>query len=333
MLTLDHTKRSDFVTCPRKFQLKYIKGITPRRGSSALRYGVAWHGVMEGFYEGIATHGWGSKESVMGAIERGKKGWERESAKYEFDDADYRNLPNLMQSFMKYVEHFHFDEGILRIIAPEVVFKVAMFPTAFETTNFLVEPFYFAGMMDCEVELNGRPWILEHKTTGQPLSMQISRLHRSPQVIGYNYAARATSLLHEIPDGSIICMHHLSAYKSKVTGNYGDPKIDFARSPQIFSMEDLANWRLGLMKDAALMQNCVKTDCFPMNHYSCYNYGACTYVNLCEQNRPVNQLILQDFKIEEPWDVTVTGEEEGKLKTVIETEEDRDRWQSIQQRI
>lgn len=335
MLTIDHTKRSDFVTCPRKYQLRYIKNIHKRTGSHALRYGVAWHGAMEGFYTGIQKHGWGSKESVVMAIEMAKAAWEKESNKYDFETEDYRTLPNLMTAFMKYVEHFHFDEGILKVIAPESVFRVKITPTVDEQNLIAIDlgipPFYYAGRMDCEVELNGRPWILEQKTTGQYLASQVQRLHRSPQVIGYNYAAKATSLLNEIPDGSLVTIHHISAYKSKTSGRYGDPKIDFARSPQIFSLEDLANWRLGLIADAHRLNQCYVHNFFPMNHYSCYNYGACTYINLCEQNRPIDDLILQNFFIDDdPWDVVKEGTQEGKLVTV---EEKEGVWASVLQKI
>ena len=337
MISLDHTKRSDLVSCPRKYYLKYIRNLQSQNGSPALRYGIAWHGAMEGFYNVIAEKGWTAHpEALRKGAELAQKEWGKESTKFNFNDEDYRNLPNLMKGFIKYLEHFHYDEGMLNIIEPEKVFKIKMFPTKFEQEKFPgIEPFYFTGKMDLAVELNGRPWIKEHKTTSRPISMQVNSLNRSPQVIGYNYAGKAASILKEIPDGSLIVISQISAYKSRTTGHYGEPKFDFARTPQIFSAEDLANWRLSFVSDAYHLQSCFKRNCFPMRHHSCYTYGPCMFINLCEQNRPIGEEILQGFFVDDkPWEVTDLPEEEKhKLAEIEEKETEVEIWDSIQRRI
>ena len=331
MLSLDHTKRSEFVSCPRKFYNRYVRNLQGQNGSAALRYGIGWHGAMEGFYTEIAHKGWGAHATgIAKGAEVAQQHWVKESTKYNFNDEDYRNLPNLMKAFVKYLETFHFDEGMMEILEPEKTFRILMTPTKFELEKFPgLEPFYFTGRMDLEVSLNGRPWILEFKTTSRPLAMQASTLHRSPQVMGYNYAAKATSLLKEIPDGSLVVLHQISAYKSRTTQKYGEPKFDFTRNPQIFSQEDLANWRLSFVADAYALQLATKHHCFPMRLHSCYTYGACTFVNICEQNRMEGEEIMQGiFVDQDPWDVT---KDESKLVTIEEG--DVELWDSIQRRI
>jgi hypothetical protein len=331
MIALDHTKRSEFVSCPRKYYNRYVRNLQGQNGSPALRYGIGYHACMEGFYQEIAEKGWSAHATgIAKGAEKAQQEWTKESTKYNFNDEDYRNLPNLMKAFVKYLETFHFDEGMMEILEPEKVFKILMNPTKFEQEKFPgIEPFYFTGRMDLEVSLNGRPWILEFKTTSRPLSMQASTLHRSPQVMGYNYAAKATSLLKEIPDGSLVVLHQISAYKSRTTGHYGEPKFDFTRNPQIFSIEDLANWRLSFVSDAYAMQSSTRHELFPMRLHSCYTYGACTFVNICEQNRVKGDEIMQGiFVDQDPWDVT---KDESKLVTI--GEEDLDLWNSVQRRI
>ena len=325
MFELDNTKRSDFVTCPRKFQRKWLLNQSPEYGSTPLRYGIAWHACMEGFYNVIADKGWSAlKEAMTEGARMGQESFLKESKDKPFYD-DYRSLENMMKSFINYIDHFYGDEGLLEVTESEKVFKIKMTPTEFEQEVFPgIDSLYFTGRIDNVVKLNLRPWLLEHKTTGQHLSVQSQRLQRSPQVIGYNYAARAVS--KEIPDGSLIVLHHLSAYKSKVSGEYGNPKIDFQRVPHIFSIEDLVNWRLGFMSDAWRLQQCYDNDFFPMSHYSCYTYGKCTYINLCEQNRTFDKEILHGFYIDEdPWD-TLKGAED-KLVTVSE---EPDFWQDAE---
>jgi hypothetical protein len=331
MLSLDHTKRSTFVTCPRKYYLQYVRNLIGQNGSPALRYGIGWHATTEGFYSVIAKKGWSAHaEGIAAGAANGQKEWAKESTKYNFNDEDYRNLPNLMRAFVKYLETFHYDEGMMEIIEPEKTFRILINPTKLEQEKFPgIAPYYFTGRMDLEVMLNGRPWILEFKTTSRPISMQVNTLHRSPQVMGYNYAAKASSILKEIPDGSLIVLHQISAYKSRTTGKYGEPKFEFTRNPQIFSVEDLANWRLSFSADAYALQSCLKHNCFPMRQHSCYTYGPCLFINLCEQSRSAGEEIMQGFSVDpNPWDVT---KDEDKLVTI--TDIDNDLWDSVQRRV
>lgn len=329
LLELDNTERTDYVSCPRKYQNRWLRKILSTKGSTALRYGVGWHGCMEGYYGHVAEHGWTRDGNALKAgAELGQEEFWHDSQKLEFRD-DYRTVENMLRAFVLYLDHFVHDEGMMDIIETEKIFKILVQPTPIEERLFPgIRPFWFTGRMDTEVRLNGRPWLLEHKTTGQALSLQAQRLHRSTQVIGYNYAA--LSFLEEIPDGSLVVLHHLSAYKSKKTGQYGNPKIDFQRVPQVFAMDDLANFRLGMVRDAWNIQRSIASDYFPMCHYSCYTYGACTYINLCEQNRRPEEEILEGYFIDEdPWRVTKVGQH----KLIVIEKEDTDLWQENQQKI
>lgn len=332
MLRIDNTKRSTFVACPRKYQLNYLNHVFSVKGSTALRYGSVWHKALEGFYTAIAEHGWTSLEKAITlAGEKATEAWNLESDKFTFYD-DYRTLQNLMLSFVRYMTHYHGDEGFMEIVKPEQVFKILITPTKLEEHAFPgVKPFLFTGQIDLQVKLSGRKWLMEHKSTGSQISRLSNQLHRTPQIMGYNYAAKVLSKEGEIPDGSLVSIHHLSAYKSRKTGEYGKPKIDFSRVPQIFSNKDLALWRFSFMSDIYDMQVCTERETFPERHYSCYTYGACTYINICEQSRPTGMEILNGFFIDnDPWDV-LKGRED-RLAT-IESEDDTDMWNELQEEL
>lgn len=311
MLKLDHTKRSTFDACPKKYENNYLRHIIPNKGSTALRYGIVWHAAMEGFYSHIAENGW-TRDGK--AIERGvryaQKKWNEVTERQHWYD-DYRTLENMLKSLLAYIDHFAHDEGLMEILESEKVFMIKISPTAAETKLFpRIQVFWFTGRCDLEIRLSGRNWLNEFKSTGQALSLQASRLHRSPQVMGYNYAA--SRILKAIPEGSLITLHHLSAYKSKKTGLYGNPKIDFKRVPQVFFEADLENWRHHMLRAAQNLQMAIEANYFPMNLDSCYTYGACSYLSLCEQNRPIGEEVLDNFFIDpNPWDVTteVPGED------------------------
>jgi hypothetical protein len=280
-------------------------------------------------YLTIANKGWTSlPEAIDTAGQMGTEKFQLESEKFTFYD-DYRTLQNCMLSFVQYLNHYHGDEGFMEIVKPEYAFKILMTPTSLEEEAFPeIEPFWFTGQIDLQVKLSGRQWIIEHKSTGAQITKMSGQLHRSPQIIGYNYAMRCTSPDGEIPDGSLVSIHHLSAYKSRKTGEYGKPKIDFSRVPQIFSYKDLALWRFSFMSDVYELQKHLKKGVFPERHHSCYTYGACTYINICEQSRPVGQEILHGYFIDDdPWDV-LKGKE-GRIVTVDSTD-DLGMWDRLQ---
>ena len=40
-----------------------------------------------------------------------------------------------------------------------------------------------------------------------------------------------------------------------------------------------------------------------MNFDNCYQFGRCSFCNLCEQQRPIEDVLLHDFIVTDPWDV------------------------------
>jgi hypothetical protein len=111
--------------------------------------------------------------------------------------------------------------------------------------------------------------------------------------MGYTYAGSKIYTGDEsVIEGALVTIHHLSAYKSKTSGNYGEPKIDFRRNPQIFSDNDLAQWRASFIDVANEMATAKETSSYPMNHDNCFQFGPCQYLQLCEQQSNFDDLYL-----------------------------------------
>lgn len=313
VMHLDNTKRHAFTECRRKFYFQYVMNYKTFYGSTALRYGLVWHEGMDAYYNHIKVNGW-TKDggALQAAFDAMKKEWDICSAKENFY-SDYRTLENCFQSFLQYVQHFSQDELMLSVVATEEPFKVHMEVMSDEELKMFpyLKPFHFTGKLDMEIELNGRLWINEHKTTGQPLDTQVNRLNRSAQVMGYNYAKDRKLLVNNDErriDGVLMTVHHLSCRKSTAKGNegnYGTPKIDFRRVPQIFSENDIAQWRLSFMSVAQDVQLEMERNLWPMCHDACFNYGACPFLSICEQNSDIENIHLdeQRYYIAEPWEV------------------------------
>lgn len=305
MLELDNTKRSQFTACDRKYYWQYKRNLRPNQGSTALRYGIVWHSGKEGFYNHIKEHNWTHDGGAFeAAVKAAKDSWEEVSKKQSFYD-DYRTFENYIQSLIAYIAHFNYDEGMLKVVETERPFKLSMKLSPKEEKSFPLiaqEGLAFTGRIDAEVLLNGTLWQLEQKTTGQALSVQKQRLHRNPQLIGYAYAGQRLSP-EEPSEGTLIVLHHLSAYKSKKTGEYGKPKIDFERIPQIYTDGDFASWRLSFLDTAERILRNEERNLWPMQQDNCYQYGRCSFAALCEQNAPLGEEVLEGFYEEEPWEV------------------------------
>jgi hypothetical protein len=308
MPELDNTKASCFRTCKRKYYWQHILGLQSIFGSSAIRYGVIWHGIMEGYYKYIKENGWGSKELAISAgLALGKKKWDEETAKKTFLP-DYRTFDAACTALLHYLSFYSKDEEYIKIINTEAKFKLEITPDNQEESlalNYIVErgdhsKLYFTGRLDLQVEMNFSNWILDFKTTGQNLSMQASRLNRSGQLIGYSYAGKHAL---EFPtEGCLVGLAYVSAYKSKKTGEYGDVTTDFGRIPQIYNDKDLVEWKKSFIDTALDITRSIESNNWPVNFDSCYQYGPCTYTKLCDQSGKLDSVITEGYLIEH-WDV------------------------------
>jgi hypothetical protein len=249
---------------------------------------------MEAYYGVIRDKGWSAKSEALtaGAV-AGKKTWDNES-KDRFYFSDYRTLENCLSAFMAYIINYADDEQFLEVIDVEKPFSIP-----------LEDGINFVGKIDGKVRLNSAEWLMEHKTTGMPIVKQLKTLTRDPQVIGYTFAGT-----RETPvEGILIPLLHVSATKSKVTNLYGKPKIEFRRSPQIFTDDDLLAWKDSFLWTARQIRWSMEKNYWPMQLDSCYHFGSCSFTPLCEQNAPLSDINTENFIVVPHWNVLTHGKE------------------------
>jgi hypothetical protein len=192
---------------------------------------------------------------------------------------------------MGYLDNYKDDIEFLKVIDVETKFEIPITPE--------IE---FVGKIDGTVELNGALWLMEHKTTGMPIDKQLKTLLRDPQLIGYFFAGRELHSSHV--EGVLIPMLHTSASKSKTTGLYGKPKIEYRRSPQIFTDDDIQLWRQSFIWTANQLRYSIENNFWPMQLDSCYHFGACGFTALCEQgNIPLDSINTSNYTTVEHWNV------------------------------
>lgn len=313
MPELDNTKASCLRTCKRKYYWQHIRGLQSDFGSSAIRYGVTWHSLMEGYYKYIKENGWANKQlAISAALELGKKSWDKETEKKTYL-SDYRTFDAACTALLHYLSFYQKDEEFIKIINTEAKFKLEILPANDEEEqilHYIIErgdhsKLYFTGRLDLQVEMNFSNWILDFKTTSQNLSMQASRLNRSGQLIGYSYAGKHAL---EFPtEGCLVGLAFVNAYKSKKTGEYGDVTTDFGRIPQIYNDKDLIEWKKSFLDTALAITQCTDTGNWVMNFDSCYQYGMCTYGKLCDQGGDPENAITEGFHVSH-WNVLEEAE-------------------------
>ena len=304
MLQVDNTRRNTARECKRKDYWSNVRGIKPTQGSTAIRYGVIWHAGMEGFYSHIMEHGWTRDgKAIEQAVTFTKEAWAEQNSQQTFVE-DYRTLENCLRALILYMGHFNHDEGMLEVTSVEQVFKIKIEVDSPEKFPYVYKAggFWFTGRLDVGVRLNGRQWLQEHKSTGKSLSQQKQLLRRDPQLIGYSFASEK---IMEEPEGCLISLHQLIAYKSKTTGLYGEAKMDFDRVPEIYTEGDIEEWKTALIGTAEEILLEEERQIWPKDG-DCYHYGQCAFTRLCEQNVPLGEEVLEGFIEREPWDVTKT---------------------------
>jgi hypothetical protein len=249
---------------------------------------------MEAYYGVIRDKSWSAKSDAItqGAL-AGKATWDRESKDRQYYD-DYRTLENCLSAFIGHVNNYKDDEDFLEVIEVEKTFSVD-----------IGEGFNFVGKIDGKVRLNETTWLMEHKSTGMPIDKQLKTLQRDPQVIGYTFAGMKEGDV----EGILVPMLHVSATKSRVTGIYGKTKIEFRRSPQIFTQGDIDSWLESLLWTARQISKSIENNFWPMQMDSCYHFGSCSFTALCEQNVPIADINTQNYITVPHWDVLTEGKE------------------------
>ena len=297
-IVLDNTRRSTFKSCKRKYFWNDVCGYKPDQGSSALRYGSTWHAFMEGYYSYIKEHGWGKRDlAINAAVEKGKWKWDKESAKQTFLP-DYRTFEACAQAFLQYITFYHDDDMFLEVIDTERKFECPITldtPDEQRLYNHL-PPITFTGRLDLQAEMNGMKWLVDFKTTGQSLSTQALRLNRSAQLLGYSYAGER--VLGFRPEGCMVSLALLSARKSVKTGEYGQLTMDFLRVPQIFTPADIQEWKMAYLDTANEFLFASVSKSWPMNFDSCYQFGACQFTKLCEQNKIPEETNTEGYHVD-----------------------------------
>jgi hypothetical protein len=300
-IVLDNTKRATYRQCKAKYFLQHVNGWQPNFGSTAIRYGVCWHGIQEGYHQYIHTHGWPTTNeermnALTAALLLGKEKWDKECENRTYHE-DYKNFNTAVGAFDAYLDFFAEDRNFLKILSTETKFECPIEPEnrAEDVVLSKLPPIIFTGRIDLCVEMDYQKWILDFKTTGWRLDEVITKANRSPQLLGYSYAGK--KVLDFEPNGCLASFAYIGAYKSKKTGDYGETKYEFRRVPQIFTAGDIQAWKAMFIDTVSDLYASMEAGHWPQSFDNCYQYGVCPYLKLCRQHCRYEDLNFEDFHV------------------------------------
>jgi hypothetical protein len=305
-IVLDNTKRRMFRQCKAKYNWSVNYGLQSNYGSTALRYGICWHGIQEGYHNFVKENGWPKDpttlmQAITAALELGKKKWDEESKTKVYND-DYKNYNTSVNAFNAYLDYFADDRNYLKVLSTETKFECPIEPENMVEDRMLskLPPIVFTGRIDLVVEMDYMKWLFDFKTTGWYLDKVIMEANRSPQLLGYTYAGR--KVLDIDAAGCLCSFAYIGSTKSKTTGDWGNVRYDFRRVPQIYTQGDIAAWKLAFIDTCEEIYYAKKNNRWTESFDNCHQYGICPYLKLCNQHAPFEELNLEGFHVDF-WDV------------------------------
>lgn len=271
MLVIDNTKRTQLVDCPEKYRWRFIEHLDSEIGKPKLRYGIALHSAKESFYQHVKERGWFDLDkAIFTSYQAGSDSFDKETSKYPTWYPTHLTKDCLILGLSEfYARYNHLDQVNMVVLHTERKFNIVM-------NHAYTGEFIFAGKIDMEVTLSGQHFIVDHKSTSNTIAYQLERLNRSPQFMGYQYAAEAIG--REIT-GCLIQMDYVSKTKSGI-------KYDFGRGIQIFQPHEIEDWRLTLVNSVRNLKRFLKDGYFPRETQNCFKFGECPYLRLCRAAKP-----------------------------------------------
>ena len=190
ILEISNNSSNIFKTCQRKYEWRYIQGLTPKARPSALTLGYAIHEAFDMFYKG----------KPMDAIAKFINDlYKQEIAKAPLEDQDRFKVDYKMALGM----FLNYPYPSFPDIQSEVEFRIPL--------GYGVR---FVGRVDGIVKHEGKWWVRELKTTGVSTKVFEQRAQVSSQATGYIYAMRKVTGL-DIQGVMYDCLRKSALYRRK----------------------------------------------------------------------------------------------------------------------
>ena len=267
----DATTVGLLMTCPRKYQFRILKEYGYR--SEALDRGSVYHAALAAFYK-------------ADTVECGLLAGLREILNFE----GLHDKAQVAKAFVWYTENYKNDYIEVFDCGGKCVELSFRLPLPIKTPGG--EPYTLCGHIDTVVQYkaNGMLAILEHKTTGAYLSgYYFSKFDFNLQINLYLWALRCL-LPEELVSHVLINAIHIR-----------EANVDFARHIVLHTNDQVNQTVDTVCEWIKLGERFIQEKNFPANLGSCYQYGQCSFLEVCKLPTEMQEdFLAENFELD-PW--------------------------------
>jgi hypothetical protein len=284
--TLDSSALTTYKICPRMYFFEYVLAFKSKVTEPYFSWGTAYHKFHEIVEQSFLNGGDGDfKNALLTASDIFSKDWPRGGeGKWEF-----MTVTRLQQSCFIAWERILATraQGRLRVIETERPFNLEIIPN----TNL-----FHSGRLDKVVKQNGKPWVLDIKTTSKELKWWARGIDPNDQFIRYTHAAR--QLTGEPVQGVLIEVLYNS--KDLANGTRKGPTIE--QFNVTYSQWQIDDWLRDEMMWRSQLDKSREVDVWPKNEKAC---GFCKFHSVCKAPSEYGQQSqLKTNFVQRPWDNT-----------------------------
>ncbi len=283
-----------FKTCPMKFRLHYVDGLTRDRDTDALRMGGVWHKAREVLNKG------GSQDEAISTISNA-----------------YAVTPEWIDAEAWQVEACKLRCGIALISELVPSRKVV---ASEQVVQGVVGGVDFMGIIDCIVEMDGKLYIEEYKTTSSdvsPGSEYWDILTMDTQCVGYVTLLKAMGydihgIIYDVwrkPALRLKKTETVDEYNERIyAAMWEENEKYYARKPITILRSDEERFADTLGKIDLLRMSMDCNNLWYHNEMACKTFGRCEYLPICSnclEGKAARQEQIDGFLYKETDDESV----------------------------
>lgn len=171
---ITHSMLATFLDCRKKFEYRYLKGITPTGAAPALDFGAAYHRGLEFWVR------FGSAPAALDAAQG-------EAEARGMGAAEIAKLLAMLEGYFRHHPAAELEK--YEAVEAEVEFKA---PIRNPKTGRKSQRFFLRGKADALLTEEGRVWIVEYKTAADISPAYLKKLSFDTQIAIYMIAISAT---------------------------------------------------------------------------------------------------------------------------------------------
>lgn len=326
--TWDNSIIETYKTCPKKFEYRILRGLSPRMQARSLVFGSAMHEGLAAWYRTANN----DQNTVAKKLKRAIEELDPEGKVYapllpasgKWDIFELRQelavlialiaLPPIPDSHAGDHRSHRLLEEVIRFYCS--MYKYEPFQILYVEKSFVIfldENTLYSGLLDLVIRWAGKVIVLDHKSTSSIFSFG-ENFSPNGQLSGYILGMKS-SLQEEVSNEA--CINAIQVSKRKA----GLKPEDFQRFPNVHRTDEqldefvhnTLSWMKKIREDIARMS-------FDMNESSCHHYGGCPFRPVCRVSPENRELVIANFYDVKYWD-PMEQKEHGLQKYTEDIEE------------